>query len=236
MHTTHAVVALLLLVAACGSSSKPATSTGDAGIGDAAAPTPTSACGTVTGTCSTEGACCTLDVPDGFGPEGYRCASGTWKSDSTCVPPPAPCAAPLTGSLTRADGAPVSPKCFLQLGINGVIGAVVALEPGGQLQLYFDRVPAAGEVVPVIPYKDRQSHLVDAGASDGGANAVAMRLGRPGGITGFAVEAESASGSVTVTSIQTDASGISALHVTLDAQMSSSTPGSPWVGKLSGSW
>lgn len=241
IRTALSVLASLLLAAACGSSSS--SSSGAPGDGDGGVETSTGStgtCGSPLATCSTEGECCTANVPDGFGPEGFRCASGAWKSDSTCLPPPTPCATPVTGSLTRADGATVSPTCFQQLGIVGVAAASVVVDPGGLLELYFDRLPAAGDVVPVYPYKDRSAHTLDAGAADGGdagvPNAVTMRIGRPGGFAGFSADAESASGNVTVTSIQTDATGISALHVTLDAQMTSSNPSSPWTGKLSGSW
>jgi hypothetical protein len=179
-----------------------------------------------------------VTVPDGFGPEGFRCVSAAWASDPTCLPPPEPCASPLVGALTRADAAPVSATCFRPLGVVGIAAASVAVDPGGVLELYFDRAPAAGDVVAVYAYKDRPAHPLDAGASDSGAaaNAVAMRIGRPGGLSGFAVEAESASGSVTIASIQVDAKGISALHLSLDAELTGVAPASPWSGKLTGSW
>jgi len=231
-----AFASVVLFVAACGSSSSSGPGSPDAGE-DTSVPGPTFSCGALGPKCSTDGECCTASVPDGFGPEGFRCASGAWRSDSTCLPPPAPCASPLTGSLLRADGSSAAPTCFAALGGNG---ASVAVDPGGLLELYFDRAPAAGDVVPVIAYKDRSSHVVDAGGADGGdagaPNAVALRLGIPGGFAGFSVEAESASGTVTITSIQMNASSISALHVTLDLQMTSSRDGSPWSGKLTGSW
>lgn len=239
--TAFSVIAFFLLAAACGSSGS--SSSGGPGEGDGGVETSTGStgtCGSPFATCSTEGECCTANVPDGFGPEGFRCGSGTWKSDSTCLPPPTPCASPLTGSLLRGDGSSAVATCFQQLGIVGVAAASVVIDPGGLLELYFDRLPAAGDVVPVYPYEDRSAHALDAGAADGGdaglPNAVTMRIGRPGGFAGFSVEAQSASGNVTVTSIQTDATGISALHVTLDAQMTSSNPTSPWSGKLTGSW
>ena len=31
--------------------------------------------------------------------EGFRCTGGSWKSDNACVPPPAACQSPLTGSI-----------------------------------------------------------------------------------------------------------------------------------------
>lgn len=240
--TAFSVLAFLLLAAACGSSSGSSSgspSDGDGGVETSTGSTGT--CGSPFATCSTEGECCTANVPDGFGAEGFRCTSSAWRSDSTCLPPPTPCASPLTGSLTRGDGSSVSPTCFQQLGIVGVAAASVVVEPGGLLELYFDRLPAAGDVVPVYPYAERSAHALDAGAADGGdagaPNAVTMRIGRAGGFAGFSVEAESASGNVTVTSIQTNATGISALHVTLDAQMTvASGASSPWSGKLTGSW
>jgi hypothetical protein len=226
------VLALGLVLLACGGSSS--SSSGDGGA-DGAAPTP-GACGQIGGGCSGEGTCCTVTVPDGFGPEGYRCVSSAWQRDTSCDPPPAPCTAPLTGSLKRGDGTTVLPTCLLPGGSNGVVGASIAVSTGGQLQLVFDRLPVAGDVVPVVPRT--VGPRPDAGAGDAGANAVQIGVGRPGGFSGFAVEAESASGTMTVTSIQTDgATGfITALHVTLDAQMSGPATTPAWSGKLSGSW
>src|SRR3954468_12699861 len=123
------LAALGLVLVACGSAQS--TSTGDGGA-DGGPSTP-AACGAIDGACSGEGTCCLATISDGFGPEGYRCTSGTWKRDASCEPPPPSCTAPLTGSLTRGDGAKVTPTCFLPQGINGVVAAAIAVDPGGQL-------------------------------------------------------------------------------------------------------
>ncbi len=227
------VFGALLVVAACGGTSSPNDSGDDAGpLG------PTVTCNGTT-SCTGEGACCVASIPDGFGPEGFRCTSGAWRSDTSCAPPPPVCPAPLTGSLSRANGTQVAVTCFHDGGITGVVSASFALGSGELLELYFDRVPRAGDVVSVVPYAERNTFpdARDAGASDGGAGATkaAFRIGRTGGFGGFAESAESKSGKVTVTSV--DASGIrlNALRVTLDADTVDTSSGAGWGGKLTGS-
>ena len=189
------------------------------------------------GACTADDACCLVMVADSFGPDGYRCQGGTWKRDPACVPVPV-CDTPLSGSLTLTGGSPVAVTCVRGLGVNGFVG--VTLDVGGaKLELAFDRLPVAGEVVPLVAGA-RPEVLVDAGAdaSDAGSTPAhaGFRVGIPGGFSGFDVQGVSDSGTITVISITTDSSGaVTALHASIDAQTKGVSAPS-WNGKLTGSW
>jgi hypothetical protein len=186
--------------------------------------------------CANEAECCLVTVPDGFGPDGYRCTAGKWTGDRSCLPPPPKCESPLQGSLSRADSSTVPVTCFSPGGQNGVASAVLTLEGTGYLlEVYFDRAPSAGDVLKVIAHS--QGPRPDAGVVDDAGtteNRASLRIGRPGGFAGFDEAAKSASGTLTVTSVQASSpTSITSLRASIDAQM---TGTAPWAGALTGSW
>lgn len=224
-------------VVACGSGAATPGSNPDSG----AATIPSSAtCGggvQLGGKCTADDACCLVMVPDSFGPDGYRCLDGTWKSDPACVPVPV-CDNPLSGSLSRASGSQLSVTCVRGLAVNGVVG--VTLDVGSaKLELAFDRLPVVGEVVQLVAGA-RPQLIADAGADAAEAGSTSahagFRVGSPGGIAGFDVQGVNDSGTLTVTAITTDPSGaVTSLHASIDAQTRGESDPS-WNGKLTGSW
>lgn len=189
------------------------------------------------GDCAVGDACCLVMVPDSFGPDGYRCLAGKWKSDPACVPVPV-CDTPLSGSLSLSSGSRFAVTCLRGLGVNGLVGVTLDLG-GAKLELAFDRLPVAGEVVQVVAGA-RPAFIADAGAdaSDAGSTPAhaGFRVGNPGGFSGFNVLGVSDSGTITVTSIVTDSSGaVTALRASIDAQTKGETDPS-WNASLTGSW
>jgi hypothetical protein len=224
----------LVVLFACGSDPAPASSTpgSDGGTNtDASGPSgPTVACpsGVAQGpACSQDGACCSAVVASESPAEGFRCTGGTWKSDNTCLPPPPACTSPLTGSIVRVDGTSIPVKCLEPIGRNKVIGAVLDLN-GGKLEIEFDAAPKDGDVVQLRPFN---------GTSEAGT-AAGFQIGTPGGFAGFTANAESVSGTITVTKVVVDGAGnLTTFAATLDAQVQAKDgPAAQWTGKLTGSW
>jgi hypothetical protein len=105
----------------------------------------------------------------------------------------------------------------------------LTLQTGETLEIRFDRAPTVNDVLDIVAWTE--GPRPDAGAA---VNRVSLRVGRPGGFSGFDEAATSRSGKLTVNAVTADsATKITSLKATLDAQLDGAVG---WAGVLSGSW
>jgi hypothetical protein len=122
---------------------------------------------------------------------------------------------------------------------NGVTSVALRISVREVIELHFDRAPAVGDVVTVLPWAFGPFPSDDAGADagDGGASTqryARFHIGQYGGFAGFSESATSKSGSITIASIEATGTKITSLHASMDVQTASASDA--WGGGFKGSF